>query len=182
MEARAADDMLMLVDDADVVVGYESKERCHDGAGLLHRAFSVFLFNAHGELLVQQRSAEKRLWPLYWSNSCCSHPRRGEETASAAVRRVREELGVGATLRYVYKFRYQARFEQAGSEHELCSVFLGRADVDPKVDPAEIAAWRFVAPEALSGEIEAAPARFTPWFKMEWQRLATDFEGTLSDE
>jgi isopentenyl-diphosphate Delta-isomerase len=165
------DEQLILVDRAGHVVGYADKASAHDGPGKLHRAFSVFLFNEAGELLLQQRSADKRLWPLYWSNSVCSHPRRGEETPAAAVRRVREELGLAPSLTYLYEFIYQAAFEDAGSEHELCAVFVGRADGEPRVNEREIAAWRFVAPEALDRELAASPTSFTPWLKLEWATL-----------
>ncbi|MEZ4271756.1 MAG: isopentenyl-diphosphate delta-isomerase [Myxococcota bacterium] len=80
------------MDSEDQIVGYDSKDVCHDGEGLLHRAFSVFLFNGMGELMLQQRSAQKRLWPMFWANSCCSHPRRGEDIDAAAKRRMCEEL------------------------------------------------------------------------------------------
>src|ERR1700761_6433167 len=83
-------DTLILVDEADREVGYMSKARCHDGRGILHRAFSLLIFNAEGQLLLQQRSAAKRLWPLYWSNSCCSHPRRFENMETAVQRRLHE--------------------------------------------------------------------------------------------
>ena len=76
---------LILVDEEDRVIGHEEKERCHDGAGKLHRAFSVFLFDGRGRMLIQRRSAAKRLWPLFWSNSCCSHPRQGEEIADDLI-------------------------------------------------------------------------------------------------
>src|SRR5947207_3387152 len=103
------DEPLILVDGNDQELGFATKAACHDGVGLLHRAFSVFLFNPAGELLLQQRSAQKRLWPLYWANSCCSHPRRGESLPAAVERRTREELALATPLAFVYKFVYQAR-------------------------------------------------------------------------
>ena len=90
--AAADPDSLILVDAADRAVGQLSKSRCHEGKGVLHRAFSLLIFNAAGDLLIQQRSPAKRLWPMYWSNSCCSHPRSGEDMESATRRRLREEL------------------------------------------------------------------------------------------
>src|SRR5471032_3303829 len=84
---------LILVDEADREIGHLSKSECHEGRGILHRAFSVLIFNGHGELLLQQRAASKPLWPLFWSNSCCSHPRRSESMEGAVQRRLREELG-----------------------------------------------------------------------------------------
>ena len=99
-------DRLILVDEKDQGVGYLSKARCHEGRGVLHRAFSLLIFNAGGELLIQQRSSSKRLWPLYWSNSCCSHPRGSETMEAATRRRLREELGISCPLRFLFKFQY----------------------------------------------------------------------------
>jgi len=139
----------------------------------------VFIFNTRGEVLLQQRSAAKRLWPLFWSNSCCSHPRQTERVEDAAARRVREELGIEAPLRYLYKFQYHAAFEELGAERELCAVFVGKTDRTVQVDPAEIAAWRYVAPAALTRELADHPECFTPWMKLEWQRLFTDFSNEV---
>ena len=162
---------LILVDEDDREQGHMSKAACHDGAGILHRAFSAFLFNADGELLLQRRADSKRLWPGYWSNSCCSHPRRGESMELATARRLDEELNLAADLSFVYKFRYQAPFGELGSEHELCHVFLGRIDDDVQANAEEIAAIRFVGADALNEELSEYPERFTPWFKLEWEAL-----------
>lgn len=173
------DEQLILVDDDDVEAGFLAKGQCHDGDGILHRAFSVFIFNARGELLLQQRAASKRLWPLFWSNSCCSHPRRGESMQVATRRRLKDELNIEARLEFVYKFRYQASFGATGSEHELCSVFLGRSDDTVRANRNEISAIRFVKPEDLVRELQSIPQGFTPWFKMEWDRLSAEFADTL---
>ncbi len=170
---------LILVDRDDQAVGFRDKAACHDGDGILHRAFSLFVFNPQGELLLQQRSAQKRLWPLYWSNSCCSHPRRGETMEVAVNRRLKQELGMRGRLKYLYKFAYHAAFGALGSERELCWVYVGTSDDEVKANANEIAAWRYVDPERLSAEIEARPDRFTPWLKLEWQRLRTDFRPEL---
>ena len=178
----ADDEPLILVDEQDRPKGHLDKRSCHDGAGRLHRAFSVFLFNAGGELLLQQRAAGKRLWPLYWSNTCCSHPRRGESTPQAAERRLQQELGLSAGLRFAFKFRYQARFQNLGSEHELCWVFLGRCDAEPAPHPAEVADWRWTAPATLDRELAGeAAAGYTPWLRLEWQRLRTEHAGLLEE-
>jgi isopentenyl-diphosphate delta-isomerase len=121
--------------------------------------------------LLQKRSAGKALWPLYWSNSCCSHPRPGETTHQAAHRRLSEELGISTPLTFLFKFAYQARFNDVGSENELCSVFIGQSDHPIQADPAEIDAWRFVSIPELEAEMDQNPDRFTPWFKIEWRRL-----------
>jgi isopentenyl-diphosphate Delta-isomerase len=174
------DDLLILVDEADREVGHMSKTQCHQGRGTLHRAFSLLIFNAAGELLLQQRAASKRLWPLYWSNSCCSHPRRAESMETATQRRLQEELGVRCALQFLYKFQYQAQFDPAGAEHELCSVFIGRCTDDVRPDRGEILAWRWIAPEALQAELTGSGAdRFTPWFKLEWSRIWHDHRPAL---
>ena len=171
-------DELILVDSEDHIVGYQSKETCHDGEGILHRAFSVFLFNQKGQVLMQQRSAQKRLWPMVWSNSCCSHPRRNETTAQAACRRTEEELGItmSSPLHYLFKFSYQARYSEAGSEHELCSVFVGFIDCD-RVYPneTEVNDWRFFDVETLDKQVMQQPEQFTPWMTLEWQRLRSEY-------
>ncbi len=171
---------LILVDDNDDEVGYASRTRCHEGSGLLHRAFSLFIFNDRGELLVQQRAAGKRLWPLYWSNSCCSHPRRAESLDVAIHRRLGEELGLKCPLQFLFKFKYQAQFDGAGAEHELCSVFIGRSAGPVRANAAEIRAWRWIGPEALDAEMRGADtARFTPWFTQEWERIRLDHQAAV---
>jgi len=163
---------LILVDAADREIGHLDRARCHAGRGVRHRAFSLLIFNRSGELLLQQRSPSKRLWPLYWSNSCCSHPRRAESMETATRRRLREELGLSCPLHFLFKFEYQAQFDSAGAEHELCWVLAGRCSGQLTINPAEISAWRWISPEALQAEMTGPEAgKFTPWFKLEWQRV-----------
>jgi isopentenyl-diphosphate delta-isomerase len=164
-------DQLILVDEHDRSLGSLDKGSCHDGDGILHRAFSLFIFDIEGRLLLQQRAEGKRLWPGFWSNSCCSHPRHGETMDDAVQRRLDQELGLRCTLSHLYKFRYQARYGTEGSEHELCSVYIGRSASDPSVNCTEISAWRWVPPRELDAELEQTPGAFTPWFKLEWSRI-----------
>jgi isopentenyl-diphosphate delta-isomerase len=167
---------LILVDEMDREIGSLGKLDCHTGSGRLHRAFSLFIFNGRGELLLQQRSGAKRLWPLYWSNSCCSHPRVGESVLDAAHRRLHEELGLDCPLRFLFKFQYQAQFDASSAEHELCSVLVGRSDDAVHANGNEIAAWRWIEPAQLDIEVArssaaAPPSQLTPWFVLEWRRL-----------
>jgi isopentenyl-diphosphate delta-isomerase len=171
----ADSDALILVDPADRPVGHLSKSLCHEGRGVLHRAFSLLIFNRRAELLVQQRAATKRLWPLYWSNSCCSHPRSAETMDVATRRRLWEELGIRCDLKFLFKFQYQAQFDATGAEHELCSVFIGRSDAHPLANPEEVADWRWMGPEVLQRELTVAgSSTYTPWFMLEWARLWRD--------
>jgi isopentenyl-diphosphate delta-isomerase len=176
MNSCVADpEALILVDESDRRLGFLSKTLCHEGRGVLHRAFSLLIFNDEGELLIQQRAASKRLWPMYWSNSCCSHP-RGDETLEAATqRRLYEELGIRCPLHFLFKFQYQAQFDATGAENELCSVYVGRCREPVKVNSGEIRDWRWISPETLNGEIGAqGAAAFTPWFMLEWARIWRD--------
>ncbi len=169
------DEPLILVNEKDEVVGYKSKLECHQGDGLLHRAFSIFIFNDAGELLLQRRSKQKWLWPLTWSNSVCSHPRRGETMEIATQRRLQEELGFSVPLKFLFKFQYHARFKDKGSENEVCSVFIGRYNGTVAANENEIAEWRFIPIPELEKEIDANPELFSPWFKMELKRIRSDF-------
>lgn len=170
---------LILVDDQDREIGHDNKADCHGGHGKLHRAFSLFVFNDNGELLLQQRSRGKRLWPGYWANSCCSHPRRGESMPQATARRLEEELGVRCDMTFLFKFQYQADYGDLGAEHELCSVYVGSTSAPVHANASEVEAWRFIAADDLDAEIDAHPERFTPWLQLEWQRLRTQFNTRL---
>ena len=172
---------LILVDDQDREIGARSKADCHSGRGILHRAFSIFVFNANNELLLQKRSAGKLLWPNYWSNTCCSHPRRGESMDEAVERRLQQELGFTCPLEFLYKFKYQAQYGSTGAEHEYCWVYYGKYDGPVDANVSEIAAWRHIGVDALDGELSAVPETFTPWFKMEWVHIRANYlDGMLA--
>ena len=173
------DEKLILVDKNDRTLGQITKRDAHAGDGRLHRAFSVFLFNDQKQLLLQKRSPKKNLWPGFWANSCCSHPRRGEETPEAAIRRLSEELGLEAALTYLYKFEYHATYGPEGSEFELCSVFVGRSNEAATVNTNEVNELRYVSPEVLDEEMKSDPDKFTPWLKLEWQCLRSEHWETI---
>ena len=173
------EEALILVDESDREIGHLSKGECHDGDGVLHRAFSLFIFNSSGELLLQQRSAEKRLWPLFWSNSCCSHPRKTEAMEVATERRLAQELGLAASLHHLFTFQYQAPYLDLGSENELCWVFAGQCNVHPKPNDHEVAGIRWIAAEALDAELRDEPETFTPWFTIEWPRVRSEYRRVL---
>jgi len=170
-DISADSEPLILVDEADRELGHLSKAQCHQGGGVLHRAFSLLIFND---------AASKRLWPRYWSNSCCSHPRRAETMEAAIDRRLYEELGLRCPLHYLFKFRYQAQFDAAGAEHELCSVFIGRCTERLRINRNEILAWRWTSPRALQAEMTGSGAEnFTPWFILEWGRIWRDHRAAV---
>jgi len=172
-------ELLILVDSQDQALGHLDKAACHDGSGILHRAFSLFIFNSKGQLLLQQRAANKRLWGGYWSNSCCSHPRKAETMQQAVSRRCEQELGFSTPMQFVYKFEYQAEYADKGSEHELCSVFIGQFDGTPNVNATEVSAYRWVDPAQLNRELGDPDSQFTPWLRLEWQTLNDDYSSLM---
>ncbi len=175
-EVSSDDELLILVDGEDNITGYDTKINVHRGAGRLHRAFSIFLVSPCFRVLLQKRSAQKPLWPLYWSNSVCSHPRRGEQADTAVHRRLDEELGVKAELSLLYEFIYSASFEDVGSENELCKVFAGCVPLDYPVvaNPNEVEDWEWVAIDEIETRIDRQPEQFTPWMLLEWGRFRQD--------
>jgi isopentenyl-diphosphate delta-isomerase len=176
IQAITADsDLLIVVDGEDRSLGELSKIRCHEGRGILHRAFSLLIFNGDGEMLIQRRAGSKRLWPFYWSNSCCSHPRSGESMDAAIHRRLHEELGLSCGLQFLFKFQYQAQFDETGAENEVCSVYIGRCTDPVRGNTDEVSAWRWISPQALMRELTTHGAdKFTPWFMLEWERIWAD--------
>lgn len=171
---------LILVDEQDREIGVLPKLDCHRDHGVLHRAFSVFLFDRLGRVLLQRRSAHKPLWPMIWSNSCCSHPRRGETLEQATARRLREELGVSTTLERLYSFVYQADYLDLGAEHELCHVFIGRAEpASIRVHPEEVAEIDWLPIDELSRRMAERPDDYTPWFRLEWAELLGSYRDRI---
>ena len=167
---------VILVDERDRELGSSEKLRAHrDGA--LHRAFSVFVFDERGRLLLQKRAAGKYHSAGLWSNTACGHPRPGEQTAAAARRRLREEMNFDCELREEFSFLYRAELEGGLVEHEYDHVFTGTfAGPTPAPDPAEVEDWEWVAVEDLRRAVALDPARYSRWLKIVleesgWNRL-----------
>jgi isopentenyl-diphosphate delta-isomerase len=167
------DEDLILVDEQDRITGYDSKHNAHQGMGKLHRAFSIFLFDGPDWVLLQRRSETKPLWPAYWANSCCSHPRRGETCDDAVSRRLPEELGANTPLTRLYDFQYQARYHDRGSEHELCAVYVGQYSRNRalNVNRTEIQEYGWFSRREVNRWIGRQPQAFAPWFLLEWREL-----------
>ena len=166
----AAPDQVVLVNERDEEVGTMEKMEAHR-QGVLHRAFSIFLFDSNGRTLLQQRAEGKYHSAELWSNTCCSHPRPGESLDGAAVRRLREELGITCDLTERFAFTYQASFDNDLHEHEFDHVFFGGFEGDLHPDPQEVKALRWIAPDELDAEILAGPERFTPWLLICWEQV-----------
>ena len=161
-ESQVTGERVILVDEDDREIGTEPKLAAHE-RGLLHRAVSVFVFDGKGNTLLQRRARGKYHSAGLWANACCSHPRPGEETADAAQRRLREEMGIDCAVEEVHSFTYRADVGGGLIEHELDHVFAGRFDGEPAPDPAEIAEWRWQDVAELADDIEKHPERYARW-------------------
>ena len=164
-----AREQVVLVDEDDREVGVAPKLDAHV-RGVLHRAFSVFVLNARGELLLQRRADAKYHSGGLWTNTCCGHPRPGEPVADAARRRLAEEMGFDCALASLGSFVYRAEVGPL-TEHELDHVFIGHHERDPSPDPDEVADWRWQDVDATIAEARAHPDRFTPWFALALEEL-----------
>ena len=156
---------LILVNEQDQWIGTIDKMAAHQ-KGLLHRAFSVFILNKEGEMLLQQRAATKYHSPGLWTNACCSHPAPGEEVMGAAARRLKEELGFACSLSPLYVFQYKAYVGEGLWEHELDHVFYGHYEGIITPNPEEAQATRYVALGDIEAELAAHPDHFTAWFRI----------------
>lgn len=163
-------EQVILVDVQDSAQGVMEKMEAHKKA-VLHRAFSVFIFNAKGDLLLQQRAMNKYHSGGLWTNSCCSHPRPGEETAAAAARRLQEEMGFQTPLKKVFDFIYQAGFENGLTEHEFDHVFVGYYDGEIQPDPKEVNSFVYRSMEEIVSLTENQPEIFTAWFHIAFPKI-----------
>ncbi len=160
---------VILVDENDQKIGLMEKMEAHEKA-LLHRAFSVFVFNDKNELLLQQRAAEKYHSPLEWANTCCSHPRDGEDTIAAGKRRLQEEMGFTCELEERFSFIYKASFANGLTEHELDHVLVGYYDDNPKINPKEVADFKWMKLEDVKTAIAQNSNKYTAWFKIIFEK------------
>lgn len=171
MQDPSAQEVLILVDGEDRQVGSETKDECHRHPLRLHRAFSVFLFDRAGRMLISKRSTKKNTWPGFWSNACCSHPREGESTEEAARRRLEEELGIRTEVRFLFKFEYRADYDETWGEHEVDHVFVGQYEGPLALNRDEVEEAKFIAVEDLKRDVRDRPERYTPWFRISLERV-----------
>lgn len=169
-------DPVILVDENDNVTGIAGKLEAHR-KGLLHRAFSVFVFNSRGELMLQRRAFSKYHSGGLWSNTCCSHPFPGELTSVAAHRRLKEEMGFNTKLEESFSFLYKAKLDNELTEHELDHVFIGTSDEEPKLNPGEVQDWKWVNIDELKRELETDPASYTVWLKIVFDKVYSRMKG-----
>lgn len=161
-------EQILVVNENDEVVGLDTKENCHLGDGILHRAITIFIINDKNEILLSKRSVLKKLWPDFWDTSCSTHVRQNETHEQAGERRLKEELGFSCKLQLVSKFQYQAKFQNIGSENEICALLVGNYTGSINPNPDEISDYKWVSVEQLKNEIN--DKNNSPWLKIAFQK------------
>jgi len=156
---------VILVDERDKELGIMPKIEAHE-KGLLHRAFSVFIFNFKGELLLQQRALNKYHSPGLWTNTCCSHPREAESIEDAANRRLQEEMGLICKLEKKFDFIYKTSFDNGLTEHEFDHVFFGKSNNHPKINTDEVLSYNYFSFTEIERGLQLQPEIYTAWFKI----------------
>ncbi|MGB5242406.1 MAG: isopentenyl-diphosphate Delta-isomerase [Lutimonas sp.] len=162
------EEKVILVDKEDKQIGTMPKLEAHEKA-LLHRAFSVFIFNEKGELMLQRRALHKYHSPGLWTNTCCSHQRVGETNIEAGKRRLFEEMGFSCELEDTFWFIYKATFDNGLTEHELDHVMIGKYNAEPKINPDEVAEYKWMTLDDLKTDMKDHPEKYTAWFKIIFQ-------------
>ena len=171
---------VIVVNERNEPIGLSEVQKAHTGKGMLHRAFSIFVFNSKGELLLQQRSKQKFLWPGFWSETCASHPQEGESLRVSARKRLKEELGFTCKLSSIGKLRYEAKYKSIGVEKEICWVFFGKYNRGIAPNPKEVAEIRWMPLKQLKRSIAQNPWRYTPWMKLQIKKFEKTMEHLLS--
>ncbi len=156
---------LILVDEMDGQIGFMPKLEVHQ-KGLLHRAFSILVFNSKGQLLIQKRASKKYHSANLWTNTCCSHPKKGETVDKAVQRRLKEEMGIECDLKFAYKFVYKTQFENNLIEHEFDYVYLGEFDGNPILNLDEASEYKWIYLSDLRNDMQQNPEKFTYWFNI----------------
>lgn len=172
---------VILVDPFDLEIGTMEKLEAHQ-KGLLHRAFSVLLFNSQGELMLQQRSLNKYHSPGLWTNTCCSHPRPNENTLSAAMRRLQEEMGLSCNLKEIFHFTYRAELEDGLIEHEIDHVFIGFTDATPHLNQNEAMGFKWLSLSRILKDLQEQPEQYTAWFQILINEHYTSIQQALTHE
>ena len=164
------EEYVILVDEDDHPIGQMEKQAAHVTPHL-HRAFSIFIFNSKGELLMQQRALSKYHSPGLWTNTCCSHPRACETLAEATSRRLMEEMGMACEMHEVYTFLYKAPVGEGLTEHEFDHVWIGQSDDMPQINREEVESWKYMSLKELSEDIQEHPEHYTEWFKITFEEM-----------
>lgn len=172
------EELVILVNENDEKIGLMPKQEAHEKA-LLHRAFSVFIFNDKKELMLQQRALDKYHSPGLWTNTCCSHQRDGETNIEAGKRRLMEEMGFETELKETISFIYKAPFDNGLTEHEYDHILIGYYNDAPILNPEEVANWKWMAIEDIKTDISENPDNYTAWFKIIFDKFYPHLQSWL---
>jgi isopentenyl-diphosphate delta-isomerase len=164
------EEQVILVNERDEEIGLMPKMEAHEKA-VLHRAFSVFVLNKKGELMLQQRAADKYHSPLLWTNTCCSHQRKGESNLEAGKRRLQEEMGFSCELKELFSFIYKAPFDNGLTEHELDHVMIGHYEDAPVINREEVEDFKWMTLSNVKNDIATNPSNYTAWFKIIFEKF-----------
>jgi len=173
---------VVLVDEQDNEICLKDKVEAHLHDGTLHRAFAIIVFNSKGEILATLRSADKMLWPLFWDNTCSSHPLQNEGYVEAGERRLVEELGFTCTLEIADRFQYQEKYKDVGSENEICTTLVGEYNGEVHPVQTETADYRWMNVKDLKVDMAENPEKYTIWFKIALDRLIEKGKITHKDK
>ncbi|MDR9401288.1 MAG: isopentenyl-diphosphate Delta-isomerase [Psychroflexus sp.] len=169
---------VLLVDEKDQLLGKMEKIEAHE-KGLLHRAFSVFVYNDQNELLLQKRAESKYHTPGLWTNTCCSHQRENESNIEAGKRRLQEEMGFTTDLENQFSFIYKAPFSNGLTEHEYDHILIGYYNGQPKPNPEEVADWKWMSLDEIEKDLHQHPDRYTAWFKILSEKYLAELKNNL---
>jgi isopentenyl-diphosphate delta-isomerase len=167
--------ILILVDEQNNITGYEKKLKVHQD-GLLHRAFSIFVVNKKGELMLQKRAIEKYHSGGLWANTCCSHPLKGQNTETTIHERLVEEMGFDCDLQSLFKFTYRAELDNELVEYELDQVYIGHYEIDPVPNPAEVCDWKWIDIEFLKDDLTNSPDEYVYWLKAAFSEFYLNYK------
>ena len=179
MDQKERSEELILVDTHDNPIGFETKLKAHENGGKLHRAFSIFVFDGAGRMLLQRRAKKKYHFGGLWTNACCGHPRKGEDLREAAHARLWQEFGFGTETDEVFSFVYRALDAKSGlSEYEFDHVLCGEFAGKPRPDPDEIDDWKWIELAELLADLETNAHAYTPWFKIAVHQVIENLSGS----
>lgn len=170
-------EQILIVNENDEIVGLDTKENCHLGNGILHRAITIFVINDKNEILLSKRSSLKKLWPNFWDTSCSTHIHQNETYEQAGERRLKYELGFSCKLKIISKFRYQAKFQNIGSENEICTLLVGNYAGNINSNPNEVSEYKWVNLEQLRNEVD--DFNNSPWLKIAFKKYLGDLNNKL---
>ncbi len=161
-------EQILVVNEDDEIVGLDTNENCHSVNGILHRAITIFIFNDKNKILLTKRNVSKKLWPDFWDTSCSTHVRQDETYEQTGERRLHDELGFSCKLKFIFKFQYQAKFQNIGSENEICALLIGNYTGNINPNPNEVSNYKWVSVEQLKNEINNTD--ISPWLKIAFEK------------